>query len=152
MPCGKGLDDLIEESRRQEAIVIAIAAADFPKIIARPIEFVALRNNDPGTLVIKSEMTFDCSRNFNGARGIGGRSVRDWQNNNDGRVIRRALNRQHDYARTIFAPFFPSRFVLVVPQIGIRYDKARFGRRDRHAPALFRFKHGIERRMPLVHA
>jgi hypothetical protein len=32
MPRRKGLDDLIEESRRQKAVVIAIAAADFPKM------------------------------------------------------------------------------------------------------------------------
>jgi len=38
MPCCESLDYLIEESRRQEAVVIAITAADFPKIIARPIE------------------------------------------------------------------------------------------------------------------
>jgi hypothetical protein len=95
MPCGEGPDYLIEESRRQETIVIAITASDFPKIIARPIEFVALCNN----------------------------------------------------------AFFPSGFVFVVPQIGIGNDKARFGRRlSAHAPALFRFKHSIEMRMPLVHA
>jgi hypothetical protein len=59
---------------------------------------------------------------------------------------------QHDHARTILAPFFPSRFVLVMPKIGIGYDKARLGRGYRHAPALFWFKHGIEMHMPLVHA
>ena len=68
MPGGEGFYDLIEESRRQEAVVIAIAAADLAEIIAGPIEFVAFCNNDPGTLVIESEMTFDRSGNFNGAR------------------------------------------------------------------------------------
>jgi hypothetical protein len=47
---------------------------------------------------------------------------------------------------------FLSRFVLVVPQIAIEYDEARFGRGYGHAPALFRLRHGIEMRMPLVHA
>jgi hypothetical protein len=42
--------------------------------------------------------------------------------------------------------------VLMVPQIGIGYDEARFGRGDRHTPALFRLKQGVEMRMPLVHA
>src|SRR3954463_7263982 len=71
MPCGEGPDYLIEESRRQETIVIAITASDSPKIIARPIEFVALCNNDPGTRLIKSEMTFDRSRNFHCTRLAG---------------------------------------------------------------------------------
>lgn len=78
--------------------------------------------------------------------------MRKRENHNDRRVTRRTLDRQHDHARAILAPFFPSSFVLVVPQIGVGYDKARFGRRDRHAPALFRVKHGIEMRVPLVHA
>jgi hypothetical protein len=132
MPCGEGLDDLIEESRRQEAIVIPITAADFPKIIAWPIEFVALCNDDPGTLAIKSEMTLDRSGNFDGRSGIGGRSMRDRQNHDDRCIVRRAFDREHNHARAILAPFFPSRFVLVVPQIGIGYDEARFGRGDRH--------------------
>lgn len=111
MPCGEGRGDLIEETWRQEAVVIAITAADFPEIIAGPIEFIALCDNDPGTFVIKSEMTFDRGRNFNCTGGIGGRSMRDRQNHNDRCVIRWALNRKHDHARTIFAPFFQTRFV-----------------------------------------
>ena len=149
MPCGEGLDDPIEETRRQEAVVIAITAADFPKVIARPIEFVALCNNDPGTFVIKSEMPFDRGGNFNCASGIGGRIM---QNHNDRCVIHGALNRKHDHARAIFAPFVLTGLVFMAPQIGIGYDKARFRRRDRHAPSLFRLKHSIEMRMPLVHA
>ena len=152
MPCGKGRDDLIEKSRWQEAVVIAIAAPNFPDIIARPIEFVALCNNDPGTLVIKAKMTFDRGGNFNCAQRIGGRSMRDRENHNDRRIIRSALDRKHDHAGAVFAPFFPSRFVFVVPQIGIGDDKARFRRRDRHVLSLFRLNHGIEMRVPLVHA
>jgi hypothetical protein len=105
----------LKKSRRQETVIMAITAADFPKIIAGPIEFIALRNNDPGTLVVESEMTFDRRGNFDGTRGIGRRSMRDRQNHNDCCVIRRALDRQHDHARAIFAPFFLSRFVLVMP-------------------------------------
>jgi hypothetical protein len=151
MPCGESLDDLMEESRWQEAVVIAITAADFPEIVARPIEFVALGDNDPGTCVIKSEVTFHSGGNFDGGRRIGGRSMRDRQNHN-GRCVVRALDRQHDHARAILAPFFPSRFALVVPQIDIGYDETRFGRGYRHAPLLFPLEQGIEMRMPLVHA
>jgi len=152
MPRSEGLDDLLEESWRQEPVVVAIATADFSDVITRPIEFVAFCDNDPGALVIKSEMTFDRCGNFNGSRRIGQGRMRDRQNHNDCRVIGRALDREHDYARAIFASFFPSRFMLVMPQIGIGYDKTRLGRGDRHAPALFWFKHGIEMRMPLVHS
>jgi hypothetical protein len=97
-------------------------------------------------------MTFYDGGNFDCTRGIGGRRMRDRQNHNDRCVVRGALDRKHDYARTIFAPFFPSRFVLAMPQIGIGYDEARLGRGYRHAPVLFWFKHGIEMRVPLVHA
>jgi hypothetical protein len=151
MPCGERLDDLIEESRRQEAVVITITAADFPEIVSRPIEFVALGDNDPGTCVIKSEVTFDRGGNFDRGRGIGGWSVRDRQNHNDRGVVRRALDRQHDHARAIFAPFFASRFALVVPQIDIGYDETRFGRGSAYA-LLFPLEQGIQMRMPLVHA
>ena len=152
MPCSESIYDLLEESRRQEPIVVAIATADFPDIVTRPIEFVTFGNNDPGALVIKSEMTFDRCGNFNSRRRIGRRSMRNRQNHDDGHFICMAFDCQHDHARAIFAPFFPSRVMLAMPQIGIGYDKTRLGRGDRHAPSLFWFKHGIEMRMPLVHA
>ena len=153
MPCGKGLDHLIEEARRQETIIVAIATADLPEIVTRPIELIALCHDDPRRRIVKSEMTFDCCRNFNGACGISGSSMRDRQDHNDRCVIRWPLDRQHDHPRTILATFFPSGRVLAMPQIGVGYDKARFGRRYRHAPRyLFRLKQGIEMRVPLVHA
>src|SRR5216683_4348497 len=136
MPRGEGRDHQPKESRRQETVVIAITTADFPKIIAWPIEFVALCNNDPGPLVVKSEMTFDRGGNFNCGRWIGRRSMRDWENHNDRRVVLRALDRQHDHAWTIFTPFFPLRFMLMVPQIGVGNHKARLGRGYWHACAL----------------
>ena len=97
-------------------------------------------------------MTLYGGGNFNGTHGIGGRCMRDRQNHDDRCVVRRTLSREYDHARAIFATFFPSRFMLVMPQIRIGYDEARLGRGYRHPPALFRFKHGIEMRMPLVHA
>src|ERR1700676_2656153 len=106
MPCAERLDHLIEESGWQEAVVITITAADFPEIVSGPIEFVALGDNDLGMCVVKSEVTLDRGGNFDSGRGIGGRSVRDRQNYNDRRVVR-ALDRQHDHARAILAPFFP---------------------------------------------
>jgi hypothetical protein len=152
MPCGEGVDHLIEESWRQKTVMITITAADFPKIIARPIEFIALCNDDPRTLVIETEMTLYRGGNFNCTCGISWRCMGDRQNHNDSCVIRRAIDCKDDHAWAIFAPFFLTRFVFVVPQIGVRYHKARLRRGDRHAPVLFRLKHGIEMRMPLVHA
>ena len=114
MPGGEGLDDLIEESRRQEAVVIAVAAADLPNIIAGPIEFVALGNDDPGPFIVKPEMALDRSGNFNRACWIAGRRMRDRENHNDCSVVRRPLNRKHDDAGTIFPSLFPSRFMLAM--------------------------------------
>jgi hypothetical protein len=73
-------------------------------------------------------MTFNRGGNFNGAGRISGRSMRDRENHNDHRIIRSPLDREHDHAGAILALFFPSRFVFVVPQIGIGNDKARFER------------------------
>ena len=56
----------------------------------------------------------------------------------------------HDIFLTIVSVL--TGLVFMAPQIGIGYDKARFRRRDRHAPSLFRLNHGIEMRVSLVHA
>lgn len=76
MPSGKRFDYLIEESGWQEAIIVAIAAVDFPEIIASPMEFIALCNNDPETRIVKSEMTSDRGSNSTAAaRSDGGACV-----------------------------------------------------------------------------
>ena len=77
MPCGERLDYPSQESRRQKTVIIAITTTDFPKIIAGPIEFIALCNNDPGTIVIKSEMTFNRNGKLECTGGFGGRSMCD---------------------------------------------------------------------------
>jgi len=102
--------------------------------------------------VVESEMVFDRAGNFDGGGGIGGLSMRDRQNHHDGRIVRWALDCQHDHARAIFSSFHATRFTLVVPQIGIRNDKTRLGRGYRHAPGLFFLEHRIEMPMPMVHA
>lgn len=127
VPRGKGFDNLTEQSRRQEAIIVTVSAADLPDIIAGPFELVALANNDPGTLVIESEMALDRGGNLNRASAIGRTSMCDRKDDDNRGVIRGTLDGQDDYARTIFATFVPPRLVLVVPQIGIGYDEARSG-------------------------
>jgi hypothetical protein len=98
MPCREGFDDLIEQSRWQEAIIIAIAAADFPDVIARPFELVALRDDDPGPFVVESEMALDCDGNLDGAGGIVGRNMRDREDDYDRGVIRGTFDGQYDHA------------------------------------------------------
>lgn len=78
--------------------------------------------------------------------------MRDRQNHNNRRVLRGALDREHDHARAILAPFFPPCFVLVMPQIGIGYDETRLRCGERHTISLFPLKHRIEMCMPFVHA
>jgi hypothetical protein len=55
VPGHKGVEHLIEESRRQEAVIIAIRATDLSKVIARPLELVAFGYNDPRAGVVESE-------------------------------------------------------------------------------------------------
>ena len=47
MPVRKGLEDLIEESRRQEAVIVAVAVGKLAQVIAGPEKLVALVDNDP---------------------------------------------------------------------------------------------------------
>jgi hypothetical protein len=137
VPRHEGVQYLIEKSRRQEAVVVAIPAADFPKVIPGPIEFIALADNDPGTVVVESEVTFDCRRNLDPAGRINRPGMRDRQNRDDCCVIRSALDCKHDHAWAIFAPFFLPGLVLGMPQVALGDDKARFGRRNRHALRYF---------------
>jgi hypothetical protein len=151
MPRGESVDDPIEQPRRQEAVIVTVTSADLPDIIAGPPELVALRNDDPRSLVIKSEMVLDRDGNFNRAGGVDGRRMRDRKDDNDRCVIRGAFDSQHDHTPTIFAPFVTSRFTLMVPQTGTGYDETRFRCGYRHVPVLFRFEQRIEMRVPLVH-
>jgi len=64
-------------------------------------------------------MDFDNGGDFDGAGGIGGRSMGNRQNHDRGRIICGALDRQHDHTRTIFAPLVVARLALMMPKIGI---------------------------------
>src|SRR3990172_8276056 len=152
MPSHEGFEYLTEKSRRQEAIVKTVFASDFPEIVTGPIEFIALGDDDPRTLVVQPEMPFHRRRDFDGTARVGSRRMRDRLNGDECGIVGLAFNRKHDHARAIFTPFFLARLALVVPQICIGNDKARFGRRDRHAPPSLGIKHGVQMRMPPVHA
>ena len=60
-------------------------------------------------------MTLHGRRNLDSGGGIDRRIVRDWQDGDDGRVARFALNREYDHAGAIFAPFVLSGLMFVVP-------------------------------------
>ena len=47
IPARKGLEHLIEELRRQEAVVVAVTVGQFSQIIAGPEKFIPLVDNDP---------------------------------------------------------------------------------------------------------
>ena len=100
MPCGEGFDDPIKQSRRQEAVIVTVTTADLPDVIAGPFEFVALRNDDPRTLVIQSEMALDRDGNFDRAGGIDGRRMRDRKDDNDRCFIRGLVVRRPARSRT----------------------------------------------------
>jgi hypothetical protein len=50
----EGLEDLVEEARRQKAKVITILTGDLPEIVTWPQELVALGNDYPGALIVQS--------------------------------------------------------------------------------------------------
>ncbi len=61
------------------------------------------------------------------AAGIIGRTMRDRQHRDDDRPIACALGREHNYGRTILAPFLLPTLMLVVPQIRIGNNEAGLG-------------------------
>jgi hypothetical protein len=47
IPAVERLEDLIKESRRQKAVVVAVAVRQLAQVIAGPQKFVSLVDNDP---------------------------------------------------------------------------------------------------------
>jgi hypothetical protein len=43
----EGFEHLIEESRRQKSVIVAVAVRELAQIIARPQEFIAFGDDDP---------------------------------------------------------------------------------------------------------
>ena len=116
MPGHEALEYQIEEGWRQEAVVVAITACDFSKIVAGPGEFVSLPYNNSRAVVVESEMALDRSRNFDRGCWISGRAVRDRQDECTFRcLIRLPFDRKYDDARAILAPLILPRLPLEVP-------------------------------------
>lgn len=85
-------------------------------------------------------MVFYSARKFNGSMGILGWSMLNRQHGHQRFTVLLPLESESYHAGPIFAPFFMSVLRFVSPQIRIGYDKPRFGRRDRHAVLLLRFR------------
>src|SRR6516225_10352159 len=56
IPADKGLDHPIEESRRQKAVIVAVAVRPFAQVVAGPEKFIAFGDDDPGWIVVEPEM------------------------------------------------------------------------------------------------
>ena len=113
-------EQLVEEPRRQEAIVVAISAWDLAQVIAWPEKLVTFRDDDPGAAIVEPEMLLDGQGHLEGSGRIRRRAVGDRQHGYHGRAVCFALNRQHDHAGSIFASLLLSGLVLAMPEIGIR--------------------------------
>ena len=109
--------DLIEQAGREEAEFIAVRLRRFPQIIARPHEFIALGDNDPGARIIKTEMFFDRQRNFNRRPGVNRRGMRDGQDGDDCRVIALARYAEDNDAWAVLAALFESGAMFVMREV-----------------------------------
>jgi hypothetical protein len=47
IPVGESLEHLIEESRRQKAVVVAVAVRKLAQVVTRPEKFIAFGDDDP---------------------------------------------------------------------------------------------------------
>src|SRR5690349_4772050 len=56
IPVDEGAEHLIEEPRRLEAVVVAVAVRQFAQIEIRPHKFIGFTHNDPGWIVIEPKV------------------------------------------------------------------------------------------------
>jgi hypothetical protein len=64
LPRSEGVEHLIEESRRQKAVIVAVAVRKLAEIVARPGKFIAFGDHDPGRVIVEPEMPIDRHRNL----------------------------------------------------------------------------------------
>ena len=60
----EGLDHLIEQSRQQKAVIVAVAVRQLAQIVARPEKFIAFGDHNPGRVVVEPKMPFDRRRDL----------------------------------------------------------------------------------------
>ena len=77
-------------------------------------------------------MLFDGTRNFDSFRWIRGAAMRHRQHRHQRFTVLLTLDRKRDDTGAILAPLFLSFTRFMVPNIGLRDDKARLGRRNGH--------------------
>jgi hypothetical protein len=55
VPVIKGFDQPIEESRRQETVIVAVAVRPLSQIVTRPDKFIAFADDDPRRIVVEPD-------------------------------------------------------------------------------------------------
>lgn len=148
----KGGLHLGQEAGWQEAVVIAAGLRNLAQVVSRPDKLVPLSDDDPGTLLVETEVALDGRRYFNGGRGDNGRAMGDRQHGHNGRSIGLPLNRQHDHAGPVLPTLLAASLMFVVPKVRIRDDQADFGIRERHESPRLGIEQGVEMGMVRVHA
>src|SRR6266566_6828242 len=153
MPRTKSSQYIIEETWRQKPVGIARRTPrHLTQIVAWPHKSVAFADHHPRALIVEAKLMLDDLWNFDSGSRVVRHAVGDWQDGHDGGTVACALDREHDYARTILAPFLLTAAMLMVPQIGIGNDKARLRLRKRHAPLLLGIEQFVEVVVTRVHA
>lgn len=115
--------DLFEQSWRQCSVVAAFAV-DWPDVRSGPDEAVALRQDNPRPLVVKSQAPLGGRRDFNGVLRIGRRRMRDGQNPHGRRTVFQRSDNRQDKHRTVLVCLLPSFEILPMPEIRISEEPA----------------------------
>jgi hypothetical protein len=137
VPIAEGVEHLIEEVRRQKAVVVAVAVRQLRK------SYPGQRNSLPSATTIQDGLSSSPRCRFTGngistaEAGFHGGAVRDRQYRHDGRAGGFALNGEDDDARPVFCASSRSGLMLMMPKIGIGDDKAWLRVGDQHGASLF---------------
>jgi hypothetical protein len=102
-------------------MIAMLLSCSRPQVIAGPSEDAELVQNNPGRLIIQSQMTPDCWRNLHGSVGISVRIVSNWHDRDHRALALSLLDRQYDRARPTLTAFYMARFGLISPE-GVRHQ------------------------------
>jgi hypothetical protein len=69
------VENLIEKSRRQLAVIVVVAVRPPAQVVARPEEFVTFGDDNPRAIIVEAEMSLDRQRNLDRRGRIGRRAV-----------------------------------------------------------------------------
>src|SRR5438093_1027879 len=100
------VEDLIEETGWQKAVVVAVALQTAAQVVARPEELITFGDDDPRAVIVEAEMSFDLQWDLDRRCWIGRRAVGDRQHSDDDRTVCFALDGENDDARPVLFTFF----------------------------------------------